>query len=43
MPILVVSKLLLGYYIKCMPVYRIKKVPSKNIIFWNSVDIIRSK
>ena len=34
MPILVVTMLLFGNYMKFMPIYDIKKVSSKNIIFW---------
>ena len=34
MLILVVTKLLFDNYMLFMPIYHIKKVPSKNIIFW---------
>ena len=43
MPILVVTKLFFGNYMKCMPIYHIKKVPSKKLYFGHSVDIIRLK
>ena len=38
MPILVVTKLLCGNHIQFMPIYRIKKVPSKILYFGHSVD-----
>ena len=34
MPIFVDTKLLFVNYMKIMPIYHIKKVASKNIIFW---------
>ena len=43
MPILVVTKLLFGNYMKFMPIYYIKKVHQKILYFGHSVDIIRSK
>ena len=43
MPILVVTKLLFGNYMSFMPIYHIKKVPSKKLYFGHSLDIIGSK
>ena len=34
MPILVVTMMLVGNYMKFMPIYHIKKVSFKKIIFW---------
>ena len=39
MPILVVTKLLFGNYLKFVPIYHIKKVPSNILYFGHSVDI----
>ena len=39
MPILVATKLLFGNYMYFMPIYHIKKIPSKNIIFWTYMGI----
>ena len=45
MPILEVTKLLFSNYVKFLPIYHMKKVPSKILYFGHSVavDIIRSK
>ena len=42
MSILVVTKLLFGNYMLFMPIYHIKKFPSKIIYLGYSVNIIRS-